>query len=207
MTCPQCGTDVPDGSAFCRNCGADLQTLQQAGASSSGAGGNGASVLSEVNAATKERKEKNWPKVKAIISLVVAIVVIGVWIYACSIDGKINYVRSVQEHFTPFIEVGVDYTCGEVLGRYMPDAKWSSSESDGIGHVTVSGPILEASELEIQFDVEQFQDNDEKAYYSVVSGILDGQIMSAPETVEVMATLWDAYDAGLSLQEFEDYYA
>lgn len=29
MFCPNCGTQVPDGSAFCQNCGANLAAAQQ----------------------------------------------------------------------------------------------------------------------------------------------------------------------------------
>lgn len=209
MKCEHCGTEVVQGDQFCPNCGAGLSPAsEEAPPGDAGAGSNPGrdriSGLEEVAPPTRERKKKlDW---KGILYAVLAVVVLVVAIYSCAMDGKMDYVGSVKEYYTPFASLGVDYTCGQVFGRYMPEARWSATEANGVGRVTVSGPLWGAETFEVRFDAEPVPNEEGQAYYSVASGMYDTEILTPEETLQIMETMWEAYDADWTYDDYEMYY-
>lgn len=192
---------MTEGAAFCPNCGARNDPGPALGVPPTDPAGG----LQETSGAVRERKKK--VNIKGIAYGVLALVVGVYLIYALVQSGKTDYVGSVKQYYKPFESLGYSYTCGQVFGRYMPNADWSVSENDNGARVTVSGPFLDASTFEVRFDVEPMQNDDDRAYYSVASGMVDGEVASKEETSSIMAFMWEAYDEGLTLEEFDALYS
>lgn len=193
MTCQNCGADMNENDAFCPSCGARNAPVP------SDSGG-----LQEMSGPVRERKKK--VNVRGIIYAVLGVVVAVMAVYELVQANKTDYIGSVKQYYTPFEEIGYTGTCGQVFGRYMPEADWTVREDGGSGLVKVRGPFGAASELEVSITVEPVEGEKDMAYYNVVSGVLDGEFLSRDEVLNGMALMWDAYSADLTREEFEEYY-
>ena len=206
MTCQNCGTALAASDAYCPNCGArTVPPGDSGGGPEAGRPGHDlTSGLQEITGPTRERKKK--VNIGGILSIIGSVIVAVLIIYTLVQSGQTDWVGSVKEYYSPFENVGYEYTCGQVFGRYMPQAQWSESVNGDSARVTVHGPLLAASEFEVRFDVEKVQGEKDQAYYSVVSGMVDGEVLSSTETLEAMALMWDAYAEGWTKAEFEEIY-
>lgn len=120
MFCPNCGSQTTEGASFCAKCGARL---------------------SGTPVAAPKKKSSKLPfilGIGVIIAAVAAAVVILVLMMSGG-EGKIDYKATVRA-YKPFDKSqGLPYTCGEVFVQYVPDARWTVREEDGMGYVDISG--------------------------------------------------------------------
>jgi len=122
MFCKHCGTQIPDDSQLCPNCGAapSAAPIQSAPAARSAAL---PASLSELM--------KNPPR--WLIAAAAAVVILAIWF--CFI--RKNPVKDLKEYV--FLDYGMA-PFETVVESIMPDAKWTSDKQSGDNYtVTVSG--------------------------------------------------------------------
>lgn len=167
MFCSKCGTQVPDGSAFCPKCGMKLAQAVTPDAGTPKPTDSGKANVPE----KKKSKKKPFIIGAVILALVVLIVVI-----AASLGGGTDYEATVRA-YTPFKgSQGIPYTCGEVFDRYIQDMKWNIQENDKSADVTVSGGAKgTGKELQISMHLEE---REETVQFSSIRLVYDGNELS-----------------------------
>lgn len=130
MFCPNCGSQTTEGASFCERCGARLTESAPA-----------APVQRPAPMAAPKKKTSRLPFILG-IGVIVAAVAAAVVILVLMMSGgesEIDYKATVRA-YKPFDKSqGLPYTCGEVFDQYVPDARWTVREEDGMGYVDISG--------------------------------------------------------------------
>jgi hypothetical protein len=131
--CAKCGTEVPENTNFCPNCGNPSQSEQN-------------SIAKASTAAFKKVSDKatqllNSPKVSAkrippFAAGGGAIVIIVLLFFAC---GDSKYVKMVKKGSMALCS---DYTVEELANNFMGNPKWGHINHNGNDYVSVSGDIM-----------------------------------------------------------------
>lgn len=131
MFCKHCGTQIPDDSQLCPNCGAATSAAPvQSTPVQSAPASRSVALPASVNELVKN--PPRW-----LIAVVAAVAVLAIWF--CFI--RKNPTKDLKEYV--FLDYGVA-PFETVVESIMPDAKWSSdSQGSGRYTVTVSGYYLE----------------------------------------------------------------
>lgn len=230
MFCTKCGTQNPDGAAFCVKCGAKLVTdnpgPEKVAPPPSNAAGSAQSVgapdaadnsgqqtppqptnqgappvqqwsaqpqqpYAVQQAPIKKKSKAPFIAIGAIVLVIAAILfVVFNW------NGGVDYIATVKA-IKPFVDdYELPYTYGEVLDKYISNAKWESHETKSGTYVEVSGKGSGTNrELVFEFEVSDIPENDDQVWVSPHSATSDGEkLTSEDETGAVLLLLFMAYD-------------
>ena len=226
MFCTKCGTQNPEGAGFCVKCGAKLiadnpvpetapptqpnvagsarpvsapntadtsgqQTPPQSSDQTAPPSAQPQKPYTVQQAPVKKKSKAPFIAIGAIV-LVIAAVLFAVfnWI------GGTDYVATVKA-FSPFADdYELPYTYGEVLDKYISNAKWESHETKSGTYVEVSGKGSGTDrELLFEIEVSDIPDNNDQVWISPHSMMVDGEKSSSQdETGAVLLLLFMAYD-------------
>ena len=113
---------------------------------------------------------------------------------------NIDYVASVKA-FQPFADsMDISYSYGEVLDKYISDAKWESHKTDTGADVEISGTLSGTERvISITVNMEKIPDNPDMSMISLKSVTIDEETISdKDEASAIIAMLFAAYDEGYS---------
>lgn len=188
MFCHKCGNQLSDDAAFCPKCGTKLNT---------NANEQSVSVQPKQqtdNTAPVTPKKKKSKKLPLIIAAVIAVVVIAVLALSNG-GGDIDYKATVRA-YKPYAESqGLNYTCGEVLDKYISNAEWNVNESEDSAYVDISG-IASGTDKEMDVTVHVKTAGDH-ANFDSISVKLNGEELS-DNAFFALFVAYDGNDSDLS---------
>ena len=167
MFCNQCGSELPNGAAFCHVCGSKTAVSEQTNqenitkALTSSAPRPAApsptpysppgSLPAVQDVSSVQPKKTKAPWVVLGIAVLVVVAVFAAIILSDTDDtANIDYIETVKQHRPYYSYGGLNYTVEEVINRYVVSPKWSDYGSDDVTYVTVNG-TFNGSTVEITF--------------------------------------------------------
>ena len=170
MFCGKCGTQIPDGAAFCPSCG------NTAGAQAPVTN----EVQQQVNAAPK--KKVNLIAVGAIAAIVVAIAIILICVFAGGGAGAGSPEALVEKYVEATLDMDVD-TLFECLNEDMIKA---AAEDEGV--------TVKEMKAELKEEVEEYKAMMESMNIKMSYEIIDTEDVEGDELDEIKEEIADDFD-------------
>lgn len=150
--------------------------------------------------AVQQAPVKKKSKVPFIAIGAIVLVIAAVLFVVFGSRDNVDYVASVKA-FQPFADsLDISYSYGEVLDKYISDAKWESHKTDTGADVEISGTLSGTERvISITVNMEKIPDNPDMSMSSLKSVTIDGEtIPDKDEASTIIAMLFAAYDEGYS---------
>lgn len=183
MYCKKCGTQLDEEVAFCPKCGEGL---------------NQATSTPTPETKPKKKRAKKLPFILGAVVLAI----VATAIIATNWNGKIDYVATAKA-YEPFLHSqDLPGTCGAVLDKYLNEPQWSSTRTDDIAYVTVSGTLKGTTdEVSITITVAPGETKDTAYFDFAQATVNSNQTTDSNEITILMLAFFEAYNDG---QEFFD---
>lgn len=188
MQCRYCGAELPDGCAFCSQCGKPQQTepapLAPAAAPAAPPAEAQATPAAPAQAPAAPRKSP----LKILLCCLLAVVVIAVILAQCSAAAKAQMLETAKT----FTLGGNEIELGEAVETNLTNVEWTCYENDDeFWTVTLSGynPNEDAT-VTILIAITEL--DDDQVYYEVTYGEVNGTgSMEAPDINYAIAIIYD----------------
>lgn len=146
--------------------------------------------------ATQQAPVKKKSKAPFIAIGAIVLVIAAVLFVVFNWNGGVDYITTVKA-IKPFADdYELPYTYGEVLDKYISNAKWESHETKSGTYVEVSGKGSGTDmEFVFEFEVSDIPDNDDQVWVSPHSATSDGEKLTSEDEVgAILLILFMAYD-------------
>lgn len=204
-----------EDSEFCQKCGTRLNATETEERKAVGESSSLLSRLSEIaesspmSSTAKEiepepKKKKTSVGRLIVIAIVTVAAVFGLLglLSAFGDNGVplIDYVASTRA-YKPFAKTsGLPITCGEVLDRYIPEAKWTSRGGPEVGYVDISGKGKNVS-YDISITISITRVSEDKVVIKLESLTIDGKETTSTELSNYFAAMFIAYNNDFELSD------
>ena len=147
MYCHQCGQQLPEEAAYCPACGTKVIYEEQNTENTISAAPTSPTPAPPLSAASLPTeyfpgnlqllhlrpkhlpRKKAKPGVKAGVLSAIGMMIVAAAIFVVLSWNSVDYVAFVKA-FQPFNSQGMPYTYGQVLDKYIEDAKWSAAKRE-----------------------------------------------------------------------------
>lgn len=175
MFCKNCGKEMKEGTTFCPECGAKVESNTVAQEKTIDAGAfQSAMANSEVTVAVKKKSKK---KLFIIVGVILAAIII---IAVCFSGSDISTVKNGSPYDYP------DKTWGEALDEVCKKSEWDSFTSEDGDSIVEYNGVIKSSGLDICIQFEVDDDEFEIKYMEV-----DGESCSLLEIAAVVTAIFE----------------